>query len=236
MVEKQTRVGGLEVGVAALAYFVLQVVAGAAAFVSLGIDPSGSFSTAGTLGILAGTAAATLLTVVIAVAIRLRSLVAVGLSGAAARWVLVGAGAGLAAWAINRGVIVVYVWITGDSSNPQAFLTNVATGGNLAQFALLVALGGLLIPFGEELLFRRLLYGWLRRWGIILATAVSAVVFGLAHGLSVVLPAAIVLGILCALLYEYSGSIWPAAIAHATNNTLIFVLVRTLEPGTTPVG
>jgi membrane protease YdiL (CAAX protease family) len=58
------------------------------------------------------------------------------------------------------------------------------------------------------------------------ATAVSAVVFGLFHGVNVVLPAAIVLGILNAALYERSGSIWPAVVAHAVNNTLIFVVTR----------
>ena len=136
------------------------------------------------------------------------------------------AGVGLLAWLVNRGVVVFYVWITGDASNPQAGMAETATGGSVGQFALLVLLGGLIAPFGEELLFRGTLYAWLRRWGVVLATVVSAGVFGLFHGVNVVLPAAVVLGVLCALLYEKSGSIWPAVAAHAVNNTLIFVLAR----------
>ena len=64
---------------------------------------------------------------------------------------------------------------------------------------------------------------------MLVAVPVSAVFFGLFHGVNVVLPGAIVLGILAALLYEKSGSIWPPVVAHAVNNMAAFTLIRVFE-------
>ena len=61
-----------------------------------------------------------------------------------------------------------------------------------------------------------------------LATLASAALFGIAHGVSVVLVVAFLLGVVNAVLVERSGSIWPAVIVHATNNVLAFVAVAVL--------
>jgi membrane protease YdiL (CAAX protease family) len=50
-------------------------------------------------------------------------------------------------------------------------------------------------------------------------------VFALAHGLNVVFAAALLLGVVNAVLYERTGSIWPPAAAHATFNLISFALV-----------
>lgn len=218
--------GWLDVVLAIAAYLVLQVIGGIVLFGVLGY---GLESIGGTLGLVAITAVAPILAVGLLVAARSRlTLMSIGMRGTSGRWLLVGAGVGLLGWAINRGVILLYVWVTGDTTNPQAGLMNAAQG-TLPVFALLVLLAGLLTPFGEELFFRGMLFGWLRRWGLVVGVSVSAVVFGLFHGVNVVLPAAIVLGALNALLYEKSGSIWPAVIAHAVNNLAIFTLARALS-------
>lgn len=221
-----SRIGAADVGIAVAVYFMVQILVGAVVFGGFGV---GFESTSGTLVLVATAAIAPVLAVGFVVAVRRGlSLASVGLRGVSGRWLLAGAGVGLLAWAVNRGVIVLYVWITGDASNPQAGLSSAAAEGALPAFALLVLLGGLLTPLGEELLFRGTLYAWLRRWGVVLAVIVSSVVFGLFHGVNVVLPAAIVFGVFNALLYEKSGSIWPAVVSHAVNNTLIFTLVRVL--------
>ena len=78
-------------------------------------------------------------------------------------------------------------------------------------------------PIAEETFFRGFLYGGLRgRLSQIPAASASGLVFGLVHaptGLTTVIPLA-VLGIGLALLYEWTGSIWPGIIAHAINNSL----------------
>lgn len=43
-----------------------------------------------------------------------------------------------------------------------------------------------------------------------------------ADGFSVVFPVALVLGIVTAMIYHRSGSIWPAVMLHAVNNGIAF--------------
>jgi membrane protease YdiL (CAAX protease family) len=101
-----------------------------------------------------------------------------------------------------------------------------AAGWALGGYRLLLLFGAVLTPIGEEVLFRGIGYGWLRRWGFVLAAVLSSLIFGLAHGINVVLPAAVLLGLVHAWLYERSGSIWPAVISHAVNYGIIFILAR----------
>jgi len=62
----------------------------------------------------------------------------------------------------------------------------------------------------------------------VLATLASAALFGIAHGVSVVLVVAFLLWVVNAVLVERSGSIWPAVLAHATNYTIALVLAYLL--------
>jgi uncharacterized protein len=79
------------------------------------------------------------------------------------------------------------------------------------------------------LLFRGMLYTFLRRWGPVVAVAVSSLLFGLLHGADLVfLVHAALMGVLLALLYESSGSLWPGVVAHSLHNALLFGLVRLL--------
>jgi membrane protease YdiL (CAAX protease family) len=206
--------GWTEIGVA-LAAFLLLNLALVAGFVLAGTTPS-------TILAVLASAVTALGAVTIAVAVRVRSLAAVGIRAVPWRWVWVGAGAGVLGWLINRGVVLVYVAITGDTSNPQQRLADAAAG-SVAGLVAMLALGAVLVPIGEELLFRGVIYGALRRYGAAVATVGSAAVFGLAHGLSIVLVGAVVLGIIIALLYERSRSIWPAVAAHGVNNAIIFI-------------
>jgi membrane protease YdiL (CAAX protease family) len=151
-----TSVGLLEVGVALLCYLALSLIAGVV-LVALGYDLT-SEDPALWLWLIAATAVAPIAGVGLAVLLRSRSFVAVGLRRVSGRWLLIGAGFGLLGWAINRGVVLLYIWITGDTSNPQAGLANTAIDGSAVQFALLVLLAGLIVPFGEEMLFRGVLY------------------------------------------------------------------------------
>lgn len=73
----------------------------------------------------------------------------------------------------------------------------------------------------EELLFRGALQGMLRKsFGTPLLCSLVAVMFGIMHGSSYrFLPTAI-MGFILALLTEYTGSLFPAILLHASNNAL----------------
>ena len=75
-------------------------------------------------------------------------------------------------------------------------------------------------PLGEEVAFRGILYPALRmRFGVAPAAVLSAAVFAGAHGYGVLGFAAVFWsGILWALAYERTGSLWPSIIAHAAGN------------------
>lgn len=208
--------GWTELGIATVSFLAFSIMAGAVAEAIWGIDPP-------TVLVLLLTAIVTSGAAATAVSARARSIAAVGLRPVSRRWLWIGAGSGALVWLVNALLLVGYMALTGDWSLPQEWLTNAAAGSTPELLGVLLA-GALLAPFGEELLFRGVGYGALRRYGVFVAAAASSVVFGLAHGISVVLPAAILLGVVAALLYERSGSIWPAVTAHAVNNAIVFMV------------
>lgn len=92
--------------------------------------------------------------------------------------------------------------------------------------AFFILLVGVLSPVAEELVFRGVLFAWLRRhvnfW---IAGVSSALVFAGAHGIpDIVLPTAI-LGLLFAWIYERTGSLWPAMAAHVAHNLLVTAMM-----------
>jgi membrane protease YdiL (CAAX protease family) len=95
--------------------------------------------------------------------------------------------------------------------------------------AIAFVLAGLLVcvvaPICEELFFRGFLFGALRRRGFVVAALVSGVAFGLAHVASApigfIVPLA-TLGVILALLYERTGSLYPPMALHALNNSIAF--------------
>jgi CAAX protease family protein len=101
---------------------------------------------------------------------------------------------------------------------PEGFTWFGATG--------MFLFGGLIDPFAEELVFRGVLYQWLRdHFGIWPGILVSALIFGLAHGDVAVGGAAAVLGVVLAWIYEKSHSLWPPVVIHVINNSVKIVLL-----------
>ena len=97
--------------------------------------------------------------------------------------------------------------------------------------AVALVLGALLTcaiaPICEELFFRGFLFGGLRKHGLIVATLVSGLCFGAAHVASApigfIVPLAC-LGVILALLYERTGSLYPSMGLHALNNSIAFAV------------
>lgn len=91
----------------------------------------------------------------------------------------------------------------------------------------------LLAPFAEELFFRGLGVRVLAGFGAWTAIAVSAVVFGLVHGLLVALPTLVLFGAGLAWLRFRSRSLWPCVAAHVGYNGLgILLLILSWAAGT----
>ena len=91
--------------------------------------------------------------------------------------------------------------------------------------AILAIMVGLIVPVGEELFFRGLTYGALRRlMHRHLAVLASALFFAAAHFELVELLPILILGVVLAFLYEYTGSLVPCMIAHTVNNLAALAL------------
>jgi membrane protease YdiL (CAAX protease family) len=194
--------------------------------VALSIAVSIALGAAGLLAntalLVAAVAVATLGAVGLALAVRVRSL-ARPPAPRRRRWLLTGLAAGVGLHLVAAAVVLAWMHLTGDTTNPQQYLVDGAARGGWT-FVGMVVFGGLAVPFAEELFFRGVVYTALRRYGSVLATLGSAALFGIAHGVSVLLLVAFLFGVVNAVLMERSGSIWPAVIAHATNNTIALVL------------
>jgi membrane protease YdiL (CAAX protease family) len=106
------------------------------------------------------------------------------------------------------------------AQNPQLpFLLpeNYSWTGALA----MLVFGGIIVPIAEEVLFRGVIYRWLRdRWGVWIGVIVSALVFGALHGEISVAGATFVMGLALAWIFERSQSLWPPILIHILNNSL----------------
>lgn len=91
-------------------------------------------------------------------------------------------------------------------------------GGTDPQAIALFITVSLAPAFCEELLFRGVIYGNLRPYGVPLAVTVSALLFALMHGNIAQTFYTFVAGVVMALCYELSGSIWSSTFLHLFNN------------------
>ena len=103
-------------------------------------------------------------------------------------------------------------------------------GGTLA----MIAAGFLIIvvaPVSEEVFFRGFMFAGLRRrLPLLFSAVISAAVWGSLHlgggnvGVAIQLA---VFGVILAILYERSGSLWAPIMAHMLNNTIAFLYLVT---------
>jgi membrane protease YdiL (CAAX protease family) len=89
-------------------------------------------------------------------------------------------------------------------------------------------------PLVEEIVFRGMVFGWLRgRAPLVWAVVISAALFSLEHigflQLTLFLPI-FSFGVVLAILYHHARSIWPTVLVHGTYN-LVGVLVLFSAPG-----
>ncbi len=164
-----------------------------------------------------------LLIVVLAVVIRPRTAQALGL----VRCRLADVGLAVAACggaylvtAALQSVVGPWPW-----SNAVAILTAMGSDdGRLASTgpamsAIIIVRASLLAAVGEEMLFRGVLYTWLRqRFAAGVAIPISAAAHAAIHGFPAILPLGFFLGLGFGWVRERSGSTVPTIILHALHN------------------
>jgi membrane protease YdiL (CAAX protease family) len=110
-----------------------------------------------------------------------------------------------------------------NSPNTQCTAVRDEYGGYVAVAVPLVCL---IAPLAEETIFRGFLYGWLRRHLPVLpAVLVSAAIFSAAHVVLVLALPLFAVGVILALLYEYSDSLLPGAIVHGLFNLVGIIAI-----------
>jgi len=102
--------------------------------------------------------------------------------------------------------------------------------GNAMGLAALLFLAVPAAALVEEIFYRGLLYGWLRRrMGVAVAVPLSALLFTFSHiyvftaGIAF-MAEMLALSMLLALLFEFSRSLWPGIVCHGLNNLALLVV------------
>jgi len=109
-----------------------------------------------------------------------------------------------------------------EDLTPSALPIDIPGGGlRLLAFAVIVLIG----PFAEEVFFRGfVLAGLLRRLGTTRALLVSSALFAVAHLDLTVAGPAFLAGVVYAIVYRRTGSLWPLVLAHTAQNAIAFGL------------
>ena len=112
-------------------------------------------------------------------------------------------------------------------------------GEGFGGLLLALVLGGVVAPVAEEIAFRGYLYSGLRArlgrgWGMVL----SSLLFGALHFSPGVIAPIFAMGLIFALIYDLSDSIWPCIVLHGIMNSMAFVVLYLGEiyPGLVPGG
>jgi membrane protease YdiL (CAAX protease family) len=142
-----------------------------------------------------------------------------GLRAAPLRFAAGIAGIGTAAFylfALVYGAIV-------REDNPQKIVDDLGADKN----TILLVLGAVTVimvaPICEELFFRGIVFRVLRvKTGFWIAAGIDGVLFGLVHGVNVVLPVLIFLGVVLCWVFERTGTLFATIAIHALNNTIAY--------------
>ncbi len=130
------------------------------------------------------------------------------------------AGAGYVAIFVGAGVILIALdagdeqGLTPDEWQPEKL------GAYLANFVAVA----LVAPVVEELMYRGAGMSLLERLGAPTAVLVTALAFGLAHGLVLALPALVLFGLVTAWLRLRTNSVYPSILVHSAFNATSLIV------------
>ncbi|MFA6100847.1 MAG: CPBP family intramembrane glutamic endopeptidase [Victivallaceae bacterium] len=101
---------------------------------------------------------------------------------------------------------------------PPAFLT-LALSCDTTGFILLSIAAAIIAPVSEEILFRRVIYGFVAaRIGIVGSIIFTSLLFAMIHDSFAQFPALFLLGVAFQLTYLHFHSLYPAIVLHFLNN------------------
>lgn len=129
-------------------------------------------------------------------------------------------------WSAAFGIIVSCIfgalYIAGI--NPFAFI-QVRLPNRTQDLLCFFFVGGLIAPIAEEIFFRGIIYGFFRRWGVVVAISLSTLIFVFPHMIDTTLPVTQAIGgIVFAAAYEVEGKLMVPISIHVLGNTAIFSL------------
>jgi len=130
-------------------------------------------------------------------------------------------------WSAGFGALVVLVSVSlpAMGTDPLPFIKTPLPlmTGDLILFFLV---GGIISPVTEELFFRGVVYGFLRRWGPVSAVVFSSLAFVLAHhtAFAGIIFVQFTGGIVFAFAYEIEKNLMVPITLHVLGNLALFVL------------
>jgi hypothetical protein len=129
-------------------------------------------------------------------------------------------------WSVGFGALAAFGWGALHAAGIEPLrLLHLSPAPRPANPALLFFVGGLIGPVAEEIFFRGLIYGYLRRWGFWAALALSTLIFTLMHTGAAGLPVPqIVGGLVFAVAYEIEKTLLVPITIHVLGNLALFSL------------
>jgi membrane protease YdiL (CAAX protease family) len=126
-----------------------------------------------------------------------------------------------AGFAVAAGLMFLICFAIGQ--NPLAMIRSPLPQST-GQRILFFIIGGFIAPVAEEILFRGLLFGYLRRWGLPSAIVLTTVLFAALHMGQVIPYTQIVGGLVFAIAYHMGKSLCVPILIHSLGNLAIFSL------------
>lgn len=132
-------------------------------------------------------------------------------------------------WSAGFGLAVALaaVFLYAAGKNPFT-LVRGRLPANTSHVLLLFAVGGVIGPIAEEIIFRGLIYGFFRRWGVLAAVSISTGIFVLVHLLVRPMPGFASIqaigGLVFAVSYELEKNLLVPITIHCLGNMAIFSL------------
>jgi membrane protease YdiL (CAAX protease family) len=129
-------------------------------------------------------------------------------------------------WSVGFGVVALLgFFILSIYGHDPLQLIKTSLPRRQGDILIFFLVGGIVSPIAEEVFFRGILYGFFRRWGVVVAIVLSTALFVLphlrGHGLPITQMAG---GLLFAIAYEVEGNLMTPIIIHALANLTIFTI------------